>query len=136
MRASQRVGSWPMATLLRLLPLMLRSAQTSLSRTRPELIDDLKQNRPRDSVQVSGEYLDYIAADRNFAAELASSGNPAWVVHAEKKGDGGLTDAERAALEEAPAVTLVTTPGAVFLLPDEAPQETAAAISSALSAAS
>ena len=70
-----------------------------------------------------------------LAAELAASGNPVWVVHAEK-GDGGLTDAERATLQAAPNVTLVTIPGSVFLLPDEAPHETAAAIAGALSQAS
>lgn len=132
-RASQKVGSWPMAILLRLLPLMIRSAKISEPHKK-ELIKDLKQNRAGDSVRVSAAYLDYIAADRNFAAELASSDNPVWVVHAEK-GDGGLTDAERATLQAAPNVTLVTIPGAVFLLPDEAPQHTAAAIASALTRA-
>ena len=132
-RASQKVGSWPMAVLLRLLPLMARSAKTP-DLHKLELIEDLRQNTASDSVRVSGEYLDYIAADRDFAAELASSGNPAWVVHAEK-GDGGLTDAERATLQAAPNVTLVTIPGAVFLLPDEAPRETAAAIADALARA-
>ena len=81
------------------------------------------------------KYLDYIAEDRDFAAELAASGNRAWVVHAEK-GDGGLTDAERATLQAAHNVTLVTIPGSVSLLPDEAPDETASAIASALSQAS
>jgi len=131
--ASRRVGSWPMAILLRLLPLMARSAKTS-ERHKNDLIVDLKQNKASDSIRVCSEYLDYIAADRNFAAELASSGNPAWVVHAEK-GDGGLTDAERATLQAAPNVTMVTIPGAVFLLPDEAPQQTAAAIADALTRA-
>jgi pimeloyl-ACP methyl ester carboxylesterase len=134
-RASQKVGSWPMAALLRLMPLMARSAKTP-ELHKKELIEDLKQNRTRDSVLACVEYLDYIAEDRDFAAELASCGCPAWVVHAEKKGDGGLTDAERATLQAAPNVTLVTIPGSVFLLPDEAPQETAAAIASALSRAS
>jgi len=129
-RASQKVGSWPMAILLRLMPLMARSAKTPGPHN-VDLIEDLRQNKASDSVRVSGEYLDYIAADRNFAAELASSGNPAWVVHAEK-GDGGLTDAERATLQAAPNVTLVTIPGALFLLPDEAPRQTAAAIADAL----
>ena len=85
-------------------------------------------------MRVCVEYLDYIAADRDFAAELAASGNPVWVVHAEK-GDGGLTDAERATLQAAPNVTLVTIPGSVFLLPDEAPRQTAAAIAEAISRA-
>jgi pimeloyl-ACP methyl ester carboxylesterase len=132
-RASQKVGSWPMAGLFRLVPLMARSAKTP-ELHKKELIEDLKQNRARDSVRVTSEYLDYIAADRNFAAQLAASGNPVWVVHAEK-GDGGLTDAERATLQAAPNVTLVTIPGAVFFLPDEAPQQTAAVIATALSQA-
>ena len=120
-----------MAVLLRLLPLMARSAKTPEPHKK-ELIEDLKQNRAGDSVRVCSEYLDYIAAHRDYAAELAASGNPVWVVHAEK-GDGGLTDAERATLEAAPNVTLVTIPGSVFLLPDEVPQQTAAVIATALS---
>jgi len=132
-RASQKVGSWPMAILLRLMPLMARSAKTP-ELHKKELIEDFKQNKARDSVRACIEYLDYIAADRDFAAQLAASGNPVWVVHAEK-GDGGLTDAERATLQAAPNVTLVTIPGAVFFLPDEAPQQTAAVIATALSQA-
>lgn len=130
-RASQKVGSWPMAILLRLMPLMARTVKAPEVHKK-ELIEDFKQNRASDALLACVEYLDYIAADRDFAAELAASGHPVWVVHAEK-GDGGLTDAERATLHTAPNVTLVTIPGSVFLLPDEAPQETAAAIASALS---
>jgi hypothetical protein len=130
-RASQRVGSWPMAALLRLLPLAARSAKIPEPHRR-ELIEDLKQNRAGDAVRVSGAYLDYIAADRDYADRLAASGSAVWVVHA-VKGDGGLTDSERATLDAAPNVTLVTVPGAVFLLPDEAPEQTAAAIAAAVS---
>lgn len=130
-RASEKVGRWPMAILLRLMPLMVRSAKTPEPHKR-ELIEDFKQNRAGDSVRASSPYLDYIAADTDYAARLAAAPNPVWVVHAEK-GDGGLTDAERATLQAAANVTLVTIPGAVFLLPDEAPQQTAAAIASALS---
>lgn len=132
-RVSQRVGSWPFAVLLKLLPLMARSAKTPEPHKR-ELIEDLKQNRAGDSVRVSADYLDYIASGRDFAAELAAAGNPVWVVHAEK-GDGGLTDAERATLAAAPTVTLVTIPGSVFLLPDEVPEQTAAAIADAVARA-
>jgi len=130
-RASQRVGSWPFAVLFRLMPLMVRSADIPEPH-KSELIADLKQNRPADAVRVCREYLDYIGEDRDFATELATSSSPAWVVHAEKKGDGGLTDDERATLDAAPNVTLVTIPGAVFLIPDEAPQQTAAVLADAL----
>ncbi len=132
-RLSQKVGPWPLGTLLRLMPLMVRSAKIPEPHKR-ELIEDLKQNKARDAVKVSAEYLDYIAADRDYAAELAASSSPVWVVHAEKRGDGGLTDAERATLDSADNVTLVTVPGAVFLLPDETPHQTAAVIASALAA--
>jgi hypothetical protein len=132
-RASQKVGRWPLAIMLRLLPLMGRSAKTT-STHKAELVEDLKQNRAKDALPLISEYLDYIAADRDAAAELAASGSPTWVVHAEK-GDGGLTVAERATLEAAPNVTVVTIPGAVFLLPDEAPRQTAKAIAAAVAKA-
>ena len=132
-RASQKVGRWPMAVLLRLLPLMARSARVP-EKHKHELVADLRQNRAGDSVHVSGAYLDYIAASDEYAARLAAAGTPVWVVHAEK-GDGGLTEAERATLQASANVTLVTVPGAVFLLPDEAPQQTAAVIATALSRA-
>lgn len=129
-RMSQRVGRWPMAILLKLMPVMARSAHVPQPHKR-ELIEDLRQNRTGDAVQLCAEYLDYLAADRSYAEELAASGSPVWVVHAEK-GDGGLTDAERATLEAADNVTLVTIPGSVFLLPDEAPGPTAAVIAEAV----
>ena len=131
-RASQKVGRWPMAALLRLMPLMARTAKAP-EQHKKELVEDLRQNRARDALVACAEYLDYIDADRDFAGELASSGTPVWIVHAEK-GDGGLTDAERGTLEAAANVHLVTIPGSAFLLPDEAPRETAAAIASAVSA--
>ena len=133
-RASERVGVWPMGLMLRLLPLLARSAKTTDQHKR-ELLEDFRLNQARDAVRVCSEYLDHIAADRDPAAELAATGVPAWVVHAEK-GDGGLTDAERATLEAAPAVELVTIPGSVFLLPDEAPRRTAEVIARAAALAS
>ena len=130
-RASPRIGPWPFALLLKLMPLVVRSAKLPDQHKR-ELVADLEQNRARDAVAVSGPYLDYIAADRDYAAELADLGSPVWVVHAEKKGDGGLTDAERATLAASDNVSLVTIPGAVFLIPDEAPGPTADVIAQAV----
>lgn len=134
-RISEKVGSWPMALMFKMLPKMVGSADLPEPH-RSDLIEDLKQNRAKEAVRVCSDYLDYIAEDRDFAAELAFAGSPVWVVHAEEKGDGGLTDAERATLEAAPHVTLVTIPGAVFLIPDEAPQLTASVIAEAVGAAS
>jgi pimeloyl-ACP methyl ester carboxylesterase len=132
-RLSQKVGSWPMAILLKLVPLMARSAKIPEPH-KSELVEDLKQNRARDAVVLCAAYLDHIAAERDFAAEIAAAGSTVWVVHAEK-GDGGLTDAERATLAAAPNVTLVTVPGSVFLLPDEVPEQMAAAVAAAVAAA-
>jgi pimeloyl-ACP methyl ester carboxylesterase len=129
-RASEKVGVWPMAIMLRLMPLLVRSAKTTEVH-KHELLEDAKLNTARRAVPVCSEYLDYIAADRDFAAELTASGNPTWVVHAEK-GDGGLTDAERATLEAAPNVTVITIPGSVFLLPDEVPEQIAEVIAEAV----
>lgn len=129
-RASEKVGVWPMAIMLRLLPLMAKSAKTTAAH-KQELLEDVKKNSARNAVRVCSEYLDYIASDRDPAAELAASGQPAWVVHAEK-GDGGLTDDERTTLEGAPNVTVVTIPGGVFLLPDEVPGQIAEVIAAAV----
>lgn len=129
-RASQKVGMWPTAMLIRLMPAMARSAKTPQAH-KNGLIEDLKRNRAADVVRVTGAYLDHIAAPRDPASELAALETPAWIVHAEK-GDGGLTGAERATLESAPHVTVVTIPGAVFFLPDEAPRKTAEIIATAL----
>jgi pimeloyl-ACP methyl ester carboxylesterase len=131
-RLSQKVGRWPLGILFRLLPLAVRSAKIPEPHKR-ELIEDLKQNMAGDAVRVSAVYLDYIAADRDYATELAESNSPVWVVHAEK-GDGSLTDAERATLMAADNVTLVTVPGEVFFLPDEVPDQIAAVIANALAA--
>ena len=130
-RLSQKVGRWPLGILLRLVPLTARSSTIPAPHKR-DLVEDLKQNRAADAVRVSSVYLDCIAADRDYASELATCSQRAWVVHAEK-GDGGLTDSERATLEAADNVTLVI-PGSVFLLPDEAPDRIAAVIAEALSA--
>jgi pimeloyl-ACP methyl ester carboxylesterase len=132
-RASEKVGPWPMAMLLRVMPLVARSAKTTQMHKR-ELVEDLRKNRASDAVRVSREYLDYLVAGQDAAGRLAASGNQAWVVHAEK-GDRGLTDAERTTLEAAPKVTLVRLPGAVFFLPDEAPRQTAEMIATAVAQA-
>jgi hypothetical protein len=55
-------------------------------------------------------------------------------LHAEK-GDGGLTQHERAVLEACPHVRVVTVPGHVFFLPNEVPQRIADVIVQALEAA-
>ena len=50
---------------------------------------------------------------------LTPAGVPTWIVHAEKKGDGGLTDGERETLEACDHTRVVTIPGSSFFLPVE-----------------
>jgi hypothetical protein len=52
-----------------------------------------------------------------------------------KKGDGALTDHERAVFEACPNVHVVTIPGQVFFLPNEVPERIAGVIVQALAAA-
>ena len=133
-RVSEKVGSWPMALMIRLMPMMAKSAKTT-DEHKQELIEDIKRNDAGDSVRTSIEYLRYTSAGADAATRLAALSNPVWVVHAEEKGDGGLTDAERATLEAAPNVSVVTIPGAVFLLPDEEPRQVAEVIAAAVAEA-
>jgi hypothetical protein len=53
------------------------------------------------------------------------------IVHTEK-GDGGLTDDERRALDACLHAHVVTVPGAVFFLPSEIPERIAEFIGEAL----
>jgi pimeloyl-ACP methyl ester carboxylesterase len=69
--------------------------------------------------------------DDNPARRLCEAGTPAWVMHAEK-GDGGLTQHERAVLEACPGVQVVTVPGHVFFLPNDVPERIADLIVQAL----
>jgi hypothetical protein len=55
-------------------------------------------------------------------------------VHAEK-GDGALTQHERAILKACPHVRVVTIPGHVFFLPNEVPERIADMIAEALAEA-
>ncbi len=66
-RVSQKVGSWPMPIMRRLLPGMGRSAKAPDTDVR-ELIEDLKQNKPGDAVRVSSDYPDYIACGSDARA--------------------------------------------------------------------
>jgi hypothetical protein len=79
-------------------------------------------------------YLRWLRRDVDPAWRLCEAGVPAWAVHADK-GDGGLTQHERAVLEAWPHVRVVTVPGQVFFLPNEVPERIADVIVQALAAA-
>lgn len=81
--------------------------------------------------QVLREYVQWLGRDDRRAERLCQAGVPIWIVHAEK-GDGGLTDDERRTLEACPHAQLVTLPGTVLLMPNEAPGPIANVIVEAL----
>ena len=84
-----------------------------------ELQEDFRKNVPKDTMRALNEYVGWLHRQEHPAERLCQAGVQAWVVHAEK-GDGGLTEAERRTLEACPHTRVVTIPGNVFFLPNEA----------------
>lgn len=99
---------------------------------RAELKADFAKNNAGDLRRALREYLRWLHRDDDPARRLCEAGVPTWLVHAEKGGDGGLTPQERAVLEACPHVHLVTLPGKVFFIPNEAPERVAEVIVDAL----
>ena len=66
-----------------------------------QLQADFARNNTRDMRRGLQAYLRWLHRDDDPARRLCEAGTPAWVVHAEK-GDGGLTQHERAVLEACP----------------------------------
>ncbi len=89
-----------------------------------ELRSDFARNNTRDLRLGLQAYLRWLHRDDDPARRLCETGTPAWVVHAEK-GDGALTEHERAVLEACPRVRVVTVPGQVFFLPNDVPERIA-----------
>ncbi len=110
----------------------VKQAKVSEER-KAELRADFARNDPGVVGPSLRDYLTWL--DDGNAQRLADSGVPTWIVHAEK-GDGSLTPDERRVLEAADNVHIVTVPGAVFFLPQEAPEPIADAITEAIRASS
>ena len=129
-RLARVTGSLPFAALRQMMGSVTKRVRVPEVR-RAELLDDLRKNDPPAMRQLFGDYLRYLGRHHSPAARLCEAGIPAWVVHAEK-GDGGLTDDERCALEACPDVTLLTIPGTSLFIPNEEPERVAALIAEAL----
>lgn len=112
------LGSLPSRVLAKGAASMVKRAGLPADRQR-ELREDFGKNVPRDTMRALREYVGWLHRQERPAERLCRAGVPTWVVHAEK-GDGGLTDDERRTLEECPNAHVVTIPGAVFFLPNEA----------------
>jgi pimeloyl-ACP methyl ester carboxylesterase len=100
-----------------------------------ELKADFALNDARDMKLGLQAYLRWLHRDDDPAQRLCQAGTPAWVMHAEKGGDGGLTPHERAVFEACPSVRVVTVPGKVFLLPNDVPGRIADLVVEAMAAA-
>lgn len=128
-RLGSVLGSLPAAVLAKGAASMVKRAPVSADR-QAELREDFGKNVPRHMQRGLREYMRWLGRHDRPAERLCRAGVPVWVVHAEK-GDGGLTDEERRTLEACPHAHLVTLPGAVFFMPNEAPGPIAGVIAEA-----
>lgn len=108
------LGTLPMTVLKRGVASMVKHARVPPER-RAELQADFARNNTRDMRRGLQAYLRWLHRDDDPARRLCDTDVPVWVVRAEK-GDGGLTQHERATLEGCPHVRVVTVPGHVFFL--------------------
>ena len=132
-RLGSILGTLPFAVLKKGVPSMVKHAAVPPER-RAQLKADFALNDTRDMRRGLQAYLHWLHRDDDPARRLCEAAVPAWVVHAEK-GDGGLTQHERAVLEACPRVQVVTVPGKVFFLPNEVPERIADVIVQALAEA-
>lgn len=128
------LGTLPAAALKEAAVAMINRAAVPAQR-RAELQADVMRNRSDDLRSGLRGYLRWLHRYEDPALRLCQAGVPTWVVHAEIGGDGRLTSHERAVLERCPQVHVVTLPGHVYFIPNEAPGPVADLITEALKAA-
>jgi pimeloyl-ACP methyl ester carboxylesterase len=98
---------------------------------RDVLIADLQNNDPRFLRRHTRSYLQYLDRHGSLARRLCDSGAAAWVVFGEND-DIGLTDDERAVLEECPGATLATIPDTGHFALNQKPAQVAEIVRDAL----
>ena len=124
------LGSLPCTVLAKGAAAMVKRTALSAERRR-ELQEDFRKNVPQDAMRGLREYVGWLHRHERRAERLCRADVPTWIVHAEK-GDGGLTDDERTTLDACPHTSVVTIPGAVFFLPNEASARVAGVIVEAI----
>src|SRR5438876_4033773 len=129
-RLGSILGTLPAAVLKKGAGSMVKRAPVPPEQ-QAQLQADFARNNTRDMRRGLQAYLRWLHRDDDPARRLCEAGVPTWVVHAEK-GDGDLTQHERATLEACPQVRVVTLPGQVFFLPNEVPERIADLIVQAL----
>ena len=132
-RLGSILGTLPAAVLKKGVASMVKHAPVPPER-QAELRADFARNNTGDMRRGLQASLRWLHRDDDPARRLCETDVPAWVVHAEK-GDGALTQHERAVLEACPHVRVVTIPGQVFFLPNEVPERIADVIVQALAEA-
>jgi pimeloyl-ACP methyl ester carboxylesterase len=120
------LGSLPCTVLAKGAASMVKRTALSAERQR-ELREDFHKTVPQDEMRGLREYVRWLHRHERRAERLCRADVPTWIVHAEK-GDGGLTDDERKTLEACPHTSVVTIPGPVFFLPNEASARVAGVI--------
>lgn len=119
-RLTSVLGGLPVGLLKVGATTMAKKAAISPER-QAELKADFARNNAGHVKQALQAYLRWLNRDDDPARRLCDARLPVWMVHAEK-GDGGLTPHERSVLEACDTVHLVTIPGHVFFLPNDAPR--------------
>jgi pimeloyl-ACP methyl ester carboxylesterase len=101
-RLGSILGTLPMTVLKKGVASMVKHTPVPAER-RAELQADFARNDSRDMLRGLQAYLRWLHRDDDPAQRLCDTDVPVWVVHAEK-GDGALTQHERATLEACPRV--------------------------------
>jgi pimeloyl-ACP methyl ester carboxylesterase len=123
-------GSLPIRLLATAAGSMIKRTKLPPDRQR-ELQADFRKNVPHDTMNALTGYVTWLRRQERPAERLCAAGVPTWIVHA-KKGDGGLTDDERATLGACKHTQVVTIPRDAFFLPNEEAPEVAGVIAQAL----
>ncbi|MFJ9950726.1 alpha/beta fold hydrolase [Kitasatospora sp. NPDC091207] len=108
--------TWP--AMLWLTPKVL--ADSIPERRREALVADLRKNSASFCRRAMAEYFAYLDRHGQLVPRLCGSGARAWVVRGDRD-EVGLTDAEHAALEACPSVTLEVIPDSGHLVMVEQP---------------
>ena len=131
-RLSSVLGAVPYRVMLRLIGPAMKELKVSDTR-RAELLEDMRKNDPRVMCRLVRAYLTYLDGQGSLASRLCDSGVRSWVAFGDK-GDVGLADDERAALEQCASVTLLEVSSAGHMTLNEQPAQVADIVLQALAA--
>lgn len=129
-KVARVLGSLPFRLMLLMTGVMMKGVAVPDTR-RAELLADLRKNDPGFMRRAIRAYYEYLDRHAPLASGLTASGVRVWVVFGDSD-DVGLSDDERATLEDAERVTLVVIPEAGHLTLCEQPGRVADIVVEAL----